>query len=241
MSALITANRQSSEIPLIELTGITKTYPGVVPVVAVKPTTLAIDRGDQVAIVGPSGSGKSTLLNLLGLLDAPSSGSYLLNGVELSDANELTRGSIRGHLFGFVFQSFHLLAGRSLIENVELGMTYVRIPAKSRRQRAAIAIEQLGLTHRMHADPRELSGGERQRAAIARAIAVSPSVLFCDEPTGNLDSKNSAVVMELLRGLNSDGLTLVLVTHDESVAASMNRIVTVNDGDVLHTPRQRVG
>ncbi|MGO4588931.1 ABC transporter ATP-binding protein [Paenarthrobacter sp. 2TAF44] len=223
-------NRGKTDVPLIELTDLSKTYPGVVPVVALSPTRLRIYEGDQIAIVGPSGSGKSTLLNMLGLLDAPTVGSYKLQGVEVAVEDDLIRGTVRGQRFGFVFQAFHLLAGRTLAENVELGMVYANVKPKERVDRATRALERLGLGHRAHADPRHLSGGERQRAAIARAIAMEPRVLFCDEPTGNLDSKNTRLVMDLLDGLNESGLTVVMVTHDQHLAQQMKRCITVQDG-----------
>ncbi|WP_285727086.1 ABC transporter ATP-binding protein [Psychromicrobium xiongbiense] len=223
--------------PLIELTGLAKTYPGAVPVHALLPTDLALQRGDYLAIVGPSGSGKSTLLNMLGLLDTATAGSYRLMGVELADAPDHLRGMARGHAFGFVFQAFHLLPGRTVVENIELSMMYVRVPPKRRRQRAFDSLEFLGLGHRAFADPRELSGGERQRAAIARAIAAEPDVLFCDEPTGNLDTANSARVMELLDTLNGEGITVVLVTHDHDLAARAGRQLTVRDGLVTEDAR----
>jgi len=167
---------------------------------------------------------------MLGLLDAPSEGIYKLRGIGVDVDDDLIRGTVRGHEFGFVFQAFHLLAGRTLLENVELGMIYARVKPQERRLRAVSALQRLGLGHRTDADPRHLSGGERQRAAIARAIAMEPSILFCDEPTGNLDSKNTAIVTELLEGLNAEGLTVVMVTHDAYLAQKMRRCVTVRDG-----------
>ncbi|WP_231104592.1 ABC transporter ATP-binding protein [Haloechinothrix halophila] len=193
---------------------------------------LRVRAGDYVAITGPSGAGKSTLLNVLGLLDTPDMGSYLVHGTETVGASERLRVTMRSELFGFVFQAFHLLAGRSARENVELGMLYGRHNAKERRHLAAEALRRVGLAERSHADPRTLSGGERQRVAIARAIAGRPKVLFCDEPTGNLDSANTENILALLDELHADGLTLVVVTHAELVAERADWRVTVVDGRV---------
>ncbi|SEB47309.1 ABC transporter ATP-binding protein [Arthrobacter woluwensis] len=214
----------------MELRGISKTYPGRSPVTALHPSDLTIQEGESVAIVGPSGSGKSTLLNLLGLLDVPTTGTYSLAGVDISSCTETERCSIRGQKFGFVFQAFHLLPQRSVVENVELAMMYSGLPARDRRTRAEESLARLGLGHRVLADPRDLSGGERQRTAIARALCLEPEVLFCDEPTGNLDSKNSRAVIETLFELNELGQTLVMVTHDMALAAQLSRVVHVEDG-----------
>jgi putative ABC transport system ATP-binding protein len=196
------------------------------------PTNLAIDKGDYLTITGPSGSGKSTLLNLFGLLDRPTTGDYFIRGVTVRALDTVTTAAIRGQLFGFVFQAYHLLAGRSALENVEIGMLYGPFAPRARRRRAAAALDRVGLAHRTHALPRQLSGGERQRVAIARSVACGPQVLFCDEPTGNLDSANSHNVMSLLSDLNAEGLTLVVVTHDPTVASLSRRLVTVADGVV---------
>jgi putative ABC transport system ATP-binding protein len=197
-----------------------------------RPTDLHIRAGEYVTITGPSGSGKSTLLNVLGLLDVPTDGSYRINGVETTDLGETGRGAVRGQLFGFVFQAFHLLAGRSAFENVELGMLYGPRSRGDRRRRAEEALDRVGLARRADADPRTLSGGERQRVAIARAVACGPRVLFCDEPTGNLDSENTAGVLALLRELHTDGLVIIVVTHEADVAAQGTRRLRVADGVV---------
>jgi putative ABC transport system ATP-binding protein len=217
---------------LLELDSACKTYNDGHPVHALAATDLAISDGDYVTITGPSGSGKSTLLNLLGLLDAPTTGAYRVNGVETAGLDEVTRGALRGQLFGFVFQAFHLLPGRSALENVELGMLYGPYRPRQRRTLAQAAIDRIGLGHRAHADPRTLSGGERQRVAIARAIAARPRVLFCDEPTGNLDSTNGDNVLALLEELHQDGLTVAVVTHDPRVAERGTRRIDVRDGKV---------
>lgn len=223
--------------PLIELHQAAKTYPGGVPVHALSGTDLAISRGDSVTVVGPSGSGKSTLLNLLGLLDTPTSGSYFLEGVDVTGCGEMVRAAVRGQKFGFVFQAFHLLPGCTVTENVELAMMYARIPRAERRLRTEFALETLGMTHRRHADPRDLSGGERQRTAIARAISLNPEVLFCDEPTGNLDTTNTHLVMDSLAVLNQLGQTLVVVTHDPAIARTFGRTIQVHDGIAYEAPR----
>ncbi len=223
---------QPAEPALLELRGISRTYDGGHPVTALQETDLTVHRGDYVGIVGPSGSGKSTLLNLLGLLDRPTSGSYTVDGTDVTDASKEVILGLRGHRFGFVFQSFHLLAGRSALENVEMGMLYTGIDRRTRRRLAAGALERFGLAHRMHADPRQLSGGERQRVAIARALSGSPDAIFCDEPTGNLDSQNTAMVTALLADLNREGLTIVVVTHDDNLAKRCGRQLHVRDGVV---------
>ncbi|MEV0895814.1 ABC transporter ATP-binding protein [Actinoplanes sp. NPDC049802] len=218
--------------PVLSLTGVSRTYNDGHPVMALRPTDLGLAQGDHVTISGPSGAGKSTLLNILGLLDAPTEGSYRINGVETRTLGEATRGAVRGQIFGFVFQAFHLLAGRSALENVELGMLYGPHSPRRRRQLARTALERMRLGHRAHADPRQLSGGEKQRVAVARAIACEPRVLFCDEPTGNLDSENTAGVLDLLDELHRDGLTVVVVTHDHEIAARGRRRLRVVDGVV---------
>lgn len=209
-----------------------KVYPGDSPVEALAPTTLSINRGEALAVVGPSGSGKSTLLNLLGLLDRPTFGSLRLQGTPTEELSESQRTAWRGQVLGFVFQAFHLLDDRNVLGNVELGMLYGPIPPKERAVRAIEAVERVGLSSRARAHPSTLSGGERQRVAIARAIAPGPRILLCDEPTGNLDSVNSKIVLDLLLSLNADGVTLIVVTHDPTVAARLPRHLTVRDGVV---------
>jgi putative ABC transport system ATP-binding protein len=217
---------------MLDMTAVSRTYSDGHPVHALRPTTLRLAEGEYVTVTGPSGSGKSTLLNLLGLLDGANGGSYRVRGVETVGMNEATRGAVRSQLFGFVFQSFHLLAGRTALENVELGMVYGPTRRRARRRLAHQALERIGLSHRLDADPRTMSGGERQRVAIARAVAAQPAVLFCDEPTGNLDSGNTSNVLALLRDLHRDGMTLVVVTHDQHVAAEGQRVLRVIDGVV---------
>ncbi|MFF5289152.1 ABC transporter ATP-binding protein [Paractinoplanes globisporus] len=217
---------------MLELRAATKTYDDGHPVHALRETSLTVEEGDYVAITGASGSGKSTLLNLLGLLDVPTTGSYRVLGLPAHELAESHRGAVRGQVFGFIFQNFHLLNGRSALENVELGMLYGPYNRRERRRRAWETVERLGLAHRALADPRRMSGGERQRVAVARAVAGRPRVLFCDEPTGNLDSANTATVLDTLRGLNEEGLTVVVVTHDPGVAAEGRRRIEVSDGTV---------
>lgn len=237
MTRLLLDTKPVTDSPLLGLTAVSKTYGGAVPVTALHETDLTIHRGDYVGIVGPSGSGKSTLLNVLGLLDRPTGGRYEVEGVDVAFASDQTILGLRGHKFGFVFQAFHLLSGRSALDNVEMGMLYTGVARRERRQMAADALERFGLAHRMYSDPRHLSGGEKQRVAIARALAGAPDVIFCDEPTGNLDSKNTEMVTQLLQDLNEEGLTIVVVTHDDDLAARCKRSITVRDGVVAEVCR----
>lgn len=216
----------------MELDAVSRTYPGPPRVDALRPSTLRVARGDHVAITGPSGSGKSTLLNVLGLLDEPTGGRYRLAGVDAAAAPERTRVALRAGVIGFVFQAFHLLPARTSLANVELGMLYSRVARRERRARAREALQRVGLPHRVDALPVAMSGGEQQRVAVARAIVNRPQVLLCDEPTGNLDSENTASVLDLLDSLNHSGLTIVVVTHEEAVAARASRRLHVRDGVV---------
>ena len=200
--------------PVIELRGLARTYPGPPPVPALRPADLVIEAGDYVAVTGPSGSGKSTLLHLLGLLDAPTEGSYLLDGLDTSTLGDRDRSALRGRRIGFVFQAFHLLPYRTALENVLLAELYNQTPRGGRVRAAVDALDAVGLGHRLDALPTTLSGGECQRVAIARALVNRPSLLLCDEPTGNLDSRNAAALMELLDQLNAAGFTIVVITHD---------------------------
>ena len=215
---------------VVELQGVTRTFPGSPPVEAVKDADLTVAPGDYATIVGPSGSGKSTLLHILGCLDTPTSGSYRLLGLDVGGLSDSKRTSLRGSEIGFVFQAFHLLPYRSVIENVMTGLVYNRTPRRVRKQRARDALERVGLGHRIDFTPRKLSGGERQRVAIARAIAPRPSLLLCDEPTGNLDSKTTASILDLFDELRADGLTLLVITHEESVSLRGDRRIEITDG-----------
>lgn len=218
--------------PVVQLSGVTKTYLGARPVDALVSCDLWIGRGEYLAIMGPSGSGKSTLLNILGLLDEPSDGEYLLNGRPTAALSEPDRCGLRAHEIGFVFQSFHLVAYRSAVENVETGLLYQRVRRRERRDRAIEVLERVGLGERMWATPGEMSGGELQRVAVARALVRKPALVLCDEPTGNLDTHSGGQVLDLLDELNADGLTIVIITHDPAVAARTRRLVEISDGHV---------
>ena len=216
--------------PVIELRGLARTYPGPPPVPALRPAELVIHTGDYVAVSGPSGSGKSTLLQLLGLLDTPTAGTYLLDGLDTSALGDRDRSALRGSRIGFVFQSFHLLPYRTALENVLLAELYNQTPRAERMWRAADALRGVGLGHRLDALPTTLSGGECQRVAIARALVNWPSLLLCDEPTGNLDSRSAATVMSLLDQLNAAGFTVMVITHDANVASHAGRTIAISDG-----------
>ena len=216
--------------PAIELRGLARTYPGPPPVAALRPAGLVIEAGDYVAVTGPSGSGKSTLLHLLGLLDSPTQGRYLLDGLDTSTLNDRDRSALRGRRIGFVFQSFHLLPYRTALENVLLAELYNQTPRGARLQAGVAALDAVGLGHRLEALPTTLSGGESQRVAIARALVNRPSLLLCDEPTGNLDSQNAAALMELLDQLNAAGFTIVVITHDQAAASHAGRVIAISDG-----------
>lgn len=218
---------------VIELRGLTRSFPGDPPVEALRPTDLRIEPGDYVSIIGPSGSGKSTLLHVLGLLDRPTSGEYLLDGVPTGTAPEAARSALRGGRIGFVFQSFHLLPHRTVLDNVLLATLYSGVPRAERHDRAVAALERVGLGHRLKFLPTVMSGGERQRVAVARAVVTSPKVLLADEPTGNLDTTNSAGVMNLFDELHGDGLTLVVITHDSAVSARAQRRIRITDGRLV--------
>jgi putative ABC transport system ATP-binding protein len=218
------------EPPVIRLSAVGYTYQGPPPVQALKPTDLIIGRGEHVAIMGPSGSGKSTLLNLLGLLDRPTEGRLEIDGIDLGHASERDRAAVRARHIGFVFQSFHLLPHRSAAENVMLAQVYADMPRRRRYAAAMSALREVGLAHRAHALPTELSGGERQRVAIARALVNRPSLLLCDEPTGNLDSAATGELTDLLDALHGQGATLVVITHNPVVAARAHRQVRIRDG-----------
>ncbi|MFI8325942.1 ABC transporter ATP-binding protein [Streptomyces sp. NPDC085529] len=216
--------------PVIEFRDVGLTYPGPPPVEALKPCHLTVAPGSFLTVVGPSGSGKSSFLNILGLLDTPSSGTYLLDGIDTGGLKDRELTALRGRRLGFVFQAFHLLPHRSALENVALALVYSGVPRKERGDRALAALERVGLGDRVHSVPTTLSGGERQRVAIARALVARPSLLLCDEPTGNLDSANASSVMALLRELHEDGMTIVVITHDPDVAARGSRVLTIRDG-----------
>jgi len=220
----------TSTTPVVEMTGIGRTFPGPPEVHAVRGVDLSVRAGEYVSIVGPSGSGKSTLLHLLGLLDRPTRGSYRLDGVEVGDLPERRRAALRASRIGFVFQAFHLLAHRSVLENVTLSMLYQRVPRRERAARARAALERVRMSHRVEFSPATLSGGERQRVAIARALVTEPSLLLADEPTGNLDSANADGVLEVFDELHAQGVTLVVITHNDEVSQRAQRRVRIVDG-----------
>jgi putative ABC transport system ATP-binding protein len=218
---------------LIETTDLWKTYTmGSEEIHALRGVSVQIDRGEYVAIMGPSGSGKSTLMNLIGCLDTPSRGRYLLNGKDVGAMNDNELARIRNEEIGFVFQTFNLLPRASALHNVELPLVYAGIPARERETRARAVLEQVELTGRMTHRPNELSGGQRQRVAIARALVNNPSILLADEPTGNLDSKTGGEIMSLFARLHDAGNTIVLVTHEADVAAFAHRALHLRDGQV---------
>lgn len=222
---------------LMQLTDIYKTYHlGEVDVPVLKGITLTVKHGEMVALMGASGSGKTTLMNLLGCLDRPTSGSYWLDGLEVSAMNADERALVRNTKIGFVFQSFNLLARTNALENVMMPLTYAasEVPEKEGRARAVELLQRVGLGDRMDHEPSQLSGGQQQRVAIARALINRPPLLFADEPTGNLDTKTSREVLEMFKKINAEeGITVILVTHDNSVAQNAKRIVRLSDGLVV--------
>ena len=223
---------------LISIRNLCKIYHmGAVEVRALDGLDLEVESGEYLAIMGPSGSGKSTLMNLIGCLDTPTSGEYILNNQRVSDLDDGELASIRNHEIGFVFQTFNLLARATALANVELPLIYARVPAKERHRRAREVLERVGLGDRVKHQPNELSGGQQGRVAVARALINDPSILLADEPTGNLDSKTSAEIMELFDELNTAGNTLIVVTHEEDIAAHARRIVRMLDGKVVADER----
>jgi len=219
---------------LIKLEGVTKVFlTDEVETHALSGIHMDIKKGEYVSIAGPSGCGKSTLLSILGLLDTPSDGSYILNGRPVQGLTLPERARIRNREIGFIFQSFNLIGDLTVYENVELPLTYRGMPASERKQRVTDALEKVGMGHRAKHLPSQLSGGQQQRVAVARALAGSPAVLLADEPTGNLDSKNGDAVMELLRSLHKSGSTIVMVTHDARFARNADRTIHVFDGRVV--------
>jgi putative ABC transport system ATP-binding protein len=221
--------------PAIEAESVTRTYDmGQATVEALRGVSLRVAAGDYLAVVGPSGSGKSTLMHLLGGLDRPSGGRLVIGGQDVATLNQNQLARLRNRTIGFVFQSFHLLARTSAVDNVSLPLVYRGVSARARRQRAAATLGQVGLAHRLDHRPNQLSGGEQQRVAIARALVTDPSVLLADEPTGNLDTATGEAVLALLQQLNeSSGVAVVLVTHDREVAARARRQIVMRDGLVV--------
>ena len=224
---------------VIETEGITKVYgSGDNQVVALGGIDLEVERGEMIAIMGSSGSGKSTLMNILGCLDYPSSGAYLLDGERVEELDKNQLADIRNQKIGFVFQGFNLLGRTTAVENVELPLLYDRTGRRlDTRALAEAALERVGLADRMDHEPSELSGGQQQRVAIARALVTEPAILLADEPTGNLDTRTSVNIMTLLRGLNAEGMTILLVTHEHDIASYAERIIELRDGSILRDQR----
>lgn len=219
---------------MIEIIDVFKTYrTGHITYTALKGVNLSVQKGEFTAIMGPSGSGKSTLMNILGCLDGLDKGRYILNEKDVSNMSENELARVRNKEIGFVFQNFNLLPRMSILENVELPMIYAGIPYKERREKSLIALEKVGLTNWIKHKPNEISGGQKQRVAIARAIVNNPSVIMADEPTGNLDSKVSEDVMGIFQGLNNDGATIIMVTHEPDIAQYTKRLVKVRDGLII--------
>jgi putative ABC transport system ATP-binding protein len=217
---------------VLELDDVVKEYPGSPPVRALDGVSLSIDARELVALMGPSGSGKSTLLNIVGALDQPTSGTVRVDGQDVGVLSDAALSAVRGRSIGFVFQHFHLLEGQTALDNVATGLLYRGMPAPERRERAAVALERVGLGHRTSHRPRALSGGERQRVAIARAIVGEPAIVLADEPTGNLDTRTGMEVLERLEQLHAEGATIVVITHDPGIAARLPRCVSIRDGRI---------
>jgi putative ABC transport system ATP-binding protein len=218
---------------VLEVRDVFKAYPGSPPVTALATVALTIHSAERTAVLGPSGSGKSTLLHVAGTLERPSGGSVRICGQEVSDLSDAELSGIRAHRLGFVFQAFHLIDHLDACQNVALGLAYRGVPASQRRAAAAEALDRVGLGHRLRHRPSRLSGGEQQRVAIARAVVGRPEVVLADEPTGNLDSAVGAEIIALLAGLAADGTAVVVVTHDQAVAAAMDRRVAMRDGLIV--------
>ena len=225
---------------ILELSHIFKDYQqDTVPVPVLKDVSLSVEAGEYVAIMGPSGSGKSTLMNIIGLLDAPTSGTYLLDGEDMGKQNDNALSDIRCHKIGFVFQSFQLLPGETAIQNVMLPLSFANVPRGKRYEIAKTALERVGLADRIGFYPKQLSGGQKQRVAIARALVNDPKILLADEPTGALDQKSGENVMELFGQLNEEGVTIVMITHDSNIAAHAKRVLHIVDGEIYTVPPTR--
>ena len=222
--------------PIVELSGVTRSY-GSPPTVALNSVDLRIDEGEMLAIVGPSGSGKSTMLNIIGSLDRASNGQTVIAGQDVGDLSDTELSALRAYTIGFVFQQFHLSEGVTALDNVAMGLLYTGVPQAERRLRAEVALTRVGLGARRSNKLNTLSGGERQRVAIARAVGAPPRLLLADEPTGSLDTKSGAEVMRILAELHHDGTTVVVITHDQDLAASMPRRVRISDGAIVADER----
>jgi putative ABC transport system ATP-binding protein len=225
---------------VLELDGVAKHFPGSPPVRALDTVNLTITAGEMTALIGPSGSGKSTLMNVIGTLDRPTSGEVRIDGVATTSLSDAALAGLRAARVGFVFQQFHLLEGADIVDNVAAGLLYRGVRRGERRRMASVALERVGLGHRLKHRPPQLSGGERQRVAIARAIVGEPAIVLADEPTGNLDSATSWSIIDLLRALHADGATIIVITHDTELANSFTRQVAMRDGHIIGDSRPPV-
>ncbi|MQG16127.1 MAG: ABC transporter ATP-binding protein [SAR202 cluster bacterium] len=222
----------ANTIPALELINVSKIYQGTPPVQALSNISMSVAAGEFVGIIGASGSGKSTLLHVIGTLTRPTNGSVFINGLETSDLTDQELSGVRSKYVGFIFQDFFLLPGFTAQENVENGLLYTDFPVSQRKERASEILDRVGLSHRVNHLPNEMSGGEQQRVAVARALVHKPAFVLADEPTGNLDSANTTAVLELLLGLNSDGTTVIMITHDHEVADKASRKISFKDGKI---------